>query len=469
MRKGAHQEEPVAIPAKYIRESYGKRVHEALMELAEHTNPQLVKRKPFAAPTEGSLKWNVKNGHISMKEARRIDDTGRGKCFKYRFSEDALNRSKWVVHTVKKEDHHHHTWNAIFPDQRNEWEKSHHIQATSGLIDELEGSDRPWIKPLALSNRRLTFSKKGDALGRRYTTFGSMRSDLRKYFRINGDRLVELDITNSIFFHFFGRLNSFRDALTNEHGNWCPDRTEHMAEKITATDEWFSNWKPFNKSKMRAIRKKKQNIRGHWAQEEYVREKTKHLTPQQLCSFYYNGTKLTIDYRYKGYIDLDPIIKAASDEGEQDFYQYLQGYMEDQYQNPSRNFAKIQANTWANSQNYFFYEDENGKRTKNEKRWDFAGQIKRNMELGWWRKRYPIGLDKLFGANGDRTGCGMMREEARMMLGSIQPAVEDSIESETLAVHDALYVPESKAEKAKEEMKATYRKEYGVAPQITLE
>ena len=143
--------------------------------------------------------------------------------------------------------------------------------------------------------------------------------------------------------------------------------------------------------------------------------------------------------------------------------------MEDQYQNPTRNFAKTQANTWANTEDYFHYENSSGKKKLNGKRKMFAESIKADIERGWWKKRDPIGLGPLFDANGGRTGCGMMREEARMMLENIQPAVEDSIESETLAVHDALYVPESKAEKAKEEMKETYKEEYGVAPQITLE
>ncbi|WP_251963267.1 hypothetical protein, partial [Salinibacter ruber] len=61
------------------------------------------------------------------------------------------------------------------------------------------------------------------------------------------------------------------------------------------------------------------------------------------------------------------------------------------------------------------------------------------------------------------------REEARMMLGSVQPAVESEIGTESLAVHDALYVPESKAEEAKAKMKEVYRREYGIAPQIDCE
>jgi hypothetical protein len=78
-----------------------------------------------------------------------------------------------------------------------------------------------------------------------------------------------------------------------------------------------------------------------------------------------------------------------------------------------------------------------------------------------------FGLASLFNVLGGRTGCGMMREEARMMLGEVQPAVEKTIDTETLAVHDALYVPESKAQDARVAMKEVYREEYGVAPKIS--
>lgn len=373
-----------------------------------------------------------------------------GKAHKYRFDEGMLDRSKWVVYTAERKDLHHHTWNAIFDDRRREWEKSSNIQATGDLINKLDGRDRPHIKPLALANRRLTFSNVGETLGRRYTTFGTMSSNLRKHFRLNGKPLVELDVTNSIFFHFFGALNSHREALTNDHGRWCPDRTKLMAKKITEPNEWF-------------------NVQSKICTRAHGRGRKKtHFNTQNLHT-HYLGIKLTVDYRKRGYIHLDPIIKSASDQADQDFYQLLQGYMEGQYQNPTRNFAKTQANTWANSEDYFHYENSNGEKEENGKRKTFAASIKEDMKRGHWKKRDPIGLGPLFDANGGRTGCGMMREEARMMLENIQPSVEQEIQNETLAVHDALYVPEGEAEKAKEEMKRAYKEEYGVAPQITCE
>ncbi len=446
-RKGAHRDH-VSIPANYIREAYGKRVQEALIELNEEN---FVQRKPYVAPLKQSLEWNFKNGYITWSELESIRDGDQpGEAHKYKFDEEMLDRSKWVVHTEKRKDLHHHTWNAIFDDRRREWEKSSNIRATEELLGELNKSDRPHIKPLALANRRLTFSNKGNTLGRRYTTFGTMKSDLRKHFRLNGDQLVELDVTSSIFFHFFGSLNSHRDALTNDHGRWCPDRTKLMAKKITepSPEEWFSDL---------------QSTSGH----AHKRKKTQ-LTTQDLHT-HYLGIKLTVDYRKRGYIHLDPIIKSASDETDQDFYQLLQGYMEGQYQNPTRNFAKTQANTWANTEDYFHYENSDGEKEENDKRKTFAASIKTDMERGTWKKRDPIGLGPLFDANGGRTGCGMMREEARMMLENIQPSVEQEIQSETLAVHDALYVPQSKAREAKKEMKRTYKEEYGVSPQITCE
>ena len=448
-RKGAHRDH-VSIPAGYIREAYGRRVQEALIELNEEN---FVQREPYVAPLKQSLEWNFKNGYITWKEMAQIRDGDRsGKAHKYTFDEEMLDRSKWVVYTAERKNLHHHTWNAIFDGRRREWEKSSNIQATEELLDDLNGSDRPQVKPLALANRRLTFSNKGNTLGRRYTTFGTMSSDLRKHFRMNGDQLLELDVTNSIFFHFFGALNSHRDALTNDHGRWCPDRTKLMAKKITkpSSDEWFGD-------------DHQACTRAH----EHKRKKT-HPNTQDLYT-HYLGIKLTVDYRKRGYIHLDPIIKSASDETDQDFYQLLQGYMEGQYQNPTRNFAKTQANTWANSEDYFHYENFNGEKEENGKRKTFAASIKADMKRGTWKKRDPIGLGPLFDANGGRTGCGMMREEARMMLENIQPAVENSIESETLAVHDALYVPEGEAGKAKEEMKRTYKEEYEMAPQITCE
>jgi len=448
VRKGAHREDHVAIPAKYIREAYGKRVHQALIKLAEHEDPELVERKPFVAPTEQSLEWNVKNGYISAEKAQVIDDTGKGKCFKYRFAEGALNRSKWVVHTAERKNYHHHTWNAIFDENKKEWEKSSNIQATEGLLTELDGADRPHIKPLALANRRLTFSNIGDTLGRRYTTFGTMKSDLRKFFRINGDRLMELDITNSVFFHFFGALNARREGLTNKHGNWCPSRTKVMAKNLMATDE----------------KKQKNNTLPHT-----------HLHT------HYIGIKPGADYQNEEYFNLDPVIEAASDQADHDFYQFIQSYMGesincviDSYENPTRNFAKIQANTWANSKDYtHYYYDENGRKVKNHKRRNFAIGLSSDLHRGQRSGKYSVEhhgiLDFLFNANGDRTGCGMMREEARMMLGEVQPAVEREIGTETLAVHDALYVPESKAHRAKATMKEVYREEYGIVPQIDCE
>ena len=46
---------------------------------------------------------------------------------------------------------------------------------------------------------------------------------------------------------------------------------------------------------------------------------------------------------------------------------------------------------------------------------------------------------------------------------------ENEIGTETLAVHDALYVPEGEAQEAKATMKEVYREEYGIVPQIGCE
>jgi len=473
-RKGAHNRR-VTLPSVYVRESYGKRVHEALIEMVDRN---FVEREPYAAPNKQSLEWNVEKGYLTDEEANKINFLGRGKAFKYRIRKETLLKSKWVIYTAEKEDHHHHTWNAIFKQSKAEWEKSSNIQATEGLLIDLDGADRPHIKPLALANRRLTFSNIGDTLGRRYTTFGTMASNLRKFFRMNGERLVELDVTNSVFFHFFGALNKHREALTNDHGNWCPSRTELMAKKLTSPKRFSDqqNEKISEKEVTSLFLKAsvmKRKIPGRLTKklEKTEEQHSQHLSPSGVFD-YYVGSKLSTHYEKKTYIDLDPVIEATSDEADHDFYEFMQGYMGETfdssletYDRPTRDQAKIQANTWANSENYFCYQDENGKTKKNQKRWDMADRILLDIHVGRWKPRH-FGFRKLFGVLGGRTGCGMMREEARMMLGEVQPAVEREISAETLAVHDALYVPESKEEEAKQEMKATYRKEYGVAPQL---
>ena len=183
---------------------------------------------------------------------------------------------------------------------------------------------------------------------------------------------------------------------------------------------------------------------------------------------YYDGSKMTTDYRKQTYIDLDPVIEAASEGGDYDFYEFLQAHMEPIYEHPTRELAKTQANTWANSENYFYYE-KNGETKTNQKRVGLQNRLHVDLQVGKHNMDLYFGLGRLFDANEGRTGCGMMREEARMMLGEVQPAVEREIGTETLAVHDALYVPESKAEEAKATMKEVYREECGIAPQISYE
>jgi len=427
-RKNAHQNY-ASIPAAYVRKAYGKRVHEALKELAELP---FVNRTPYVAPNGTSLRWNTEKGYITDEEASEIQSSGEGRAFKYKISEQVLAKGKWVVWTAKKSDYHHHTWNSIFDQNKEEWEKASKLGATVGLLEELDGTERPHCKPLALANRRLTFSWTGDTLGRRYTTFGVMESQFRQHFRIGGEPLVELDLTNSVFFHFFGSLHRHREALTNEHGYWHPKATELMAKNEMSTEG----------------------------------------NPNTVFH-YYDGSKMTTDYRKQGYIDLDPVIEAASDDGDYDFYEFLQAYMEPIYEHPTRELAKTQANTWANSENYFTYE-QSGETKENRKRVKLQNHLisAPDTSLVVGNSKSPVldfGLASLFDVLGGRTGCGMMREEAKMMLGEVQPAVESNIGTETLAVHDALYVPESKAEEAKAKMKEAYREEYGTAPQIDCE
>lgn len=421
VRKNAHQTY-ASIPASYVRKAYGRRVHEALKEMADLG---FVNRTNYIAPNGTSLQWNAEKGYISDEEVSEIKSSGEGRAFKYKISEKVLTRSKWVVWTVKKEDYHHNTWNSIFRQVKPEWDTS--VQASEELIEALDGTDQPHWKPLALANRRLTFNWKGETLGRRYTTFGVMESRFRKHFRIDEEPLVELDLTSSVFFHFFGSLNKHRETLTNEHGYWHPKRTE-----LAAKNEIHSS------------------ARGS-------------------VSFqHYDGSKLTTDYRKQEYIDLDLVIEAASDDGEFGFYEFLQAHMEPIYEHPTRELAKTQANTWANTEEYTTYE-RNGETKENTKRVKLQHHLDDTLSVGYPRCAISeTGLPALFGVLGDQTGCGMMREEARMMLGEVQPAVEDAVGSETLAVHDALYVPESKAEKAKATMKEVYREEYGIAPQITF-
>jgi len=187
-----------------------------------------------------------------------------------------------------------------------------------------------------------------------------------------------------------------------------------------------------------------------------------HLT-RQTCS---DGSKNSTDYRKHTYLDLDPVIDAVSDEGEIGFYQLIQAHMEGIYEHPTRELAKTQANTWANSEDYFTY-DRNGQQKPNEKRKKLQRRLKETLTVGRYSKDPKAGLGRMF--DDPETGCGMMREEARMMLGKVQPAVEAKVGTETLAVHDALYVPESKAQEARAMMKEIYREKYGIAPQIDCE
>jgi hypothetical protein len=420
-RKNAHQEY-AAIPANYVREAYGRRVHEALKELAEL---EFVNRAPYVAPNQPSREWNLEKGYITEEEAEEMEENEEGRAFKYEISERVLARSKWVVWTARREDYHHHTWNAIFQQGKAEWEKASKLQATEGLTDALDGTDRPHWKPLALANRRLTFNWTGDTLGRRYTTFGVMESQFRQHFRIGGEPLVELDLSSSVFFHLFGSLNRHRETLTNEHGYWHPEATELVAKN----------------------------------------EMSPQGTPDAVLH-YYDGSKMTTDYRKQEYIDLDSVINAVSDDGDVGFYELLQAHMDGIYEHPTRELAKTQANTWANSEDYFTYE-QGGETKKNWKRIKLQNHLEDTLTVGC--PQYPVlecGLAAMLDVLGGRTGCGMMREEAKMMLGEVQPAVEAEVGTETLAVHDALYVPESKAQEAKTTMKEVYRDEYGIAPKI---
>ena len=421
VRKNAHQTY-ASVPASYVRKAYGRRVHEALKEMADLG---FVNRTNYIAPNGTSLQWNAEKGYISDEEASEIKASGEGRAFKYKISEEVLTRSKWVVWTVKKDDYHHNAWNSIFRQVKPEWDTS--VQASEELTDALDGTEKPHWKPLALANRRLTFNWKGDTLGRRYTTFGVMESRFRKHFRIDGEPLVELDLTSSVFFHFFGSLNRHRETLTNEHGYWHPKATELMAKN----------------------------------------EMSPQGNPKAVFR-YYVGSKMTTDYRKQTYIDLDPVIEAASEGGDDDFYEFLQAHMEPIYEHPTRELAKTQANTWANSENYFDYE-KNGETKTNQKRVRLQNRLHVDLQVGKRNMDLYFGLGRLFDANEGQTGCGMMREEARMMLGEVQPAVEREIGTETLAVHDALYVPESKAQEAKATMKEVYREGYEMAPQIDCE
>jgi hypothetical protein len=422
VRKNAHQDY-ASIPANYVREAYGKRVHEALKELVDF---DFVNRTPYVAPNGTSLSWNVEKGHITDEEASEIKSSGKGRAFKYKISEQVLARSKWVVLTVEKSEYHHNTWNSIFRQVKPEWDTS--VQASEELIGALDGTEKPHWKPLALANRRLTFNWNGETLGRRYTTFGVMESRFRNHFRIDREPLVELDLTSSVFFHFFGSLNRHRETLTNEHGYWHPKATETVAKNEISTEG----------------------------------------NPSTVLH-YYDGSKMTTDYRKQEYIDLDPVIEAASDGGEFGFYELLQAHMKPIYEHPTRDLAKTQANTWANSESYFTYE-QNGETETNGKRLKLQHHLEDTLSVGSPQSSVrEFGLASLLDVLGGRTGCGMMREEARMMLGSVQPAVESEIGTESLAVHDALYVPESKAQEAKAEMKEVYREEYDIAPQIDCE
>lgn len=421
-RKNAHQNY-ASIPTAYVREAYGRRVHEALKELVDL---DFVHRTNYVAPNATSLRWNAEKGYITNLEAAEMAKSGEGKAYSYKFSEQVLMRSTWVVWTAQKEDYHHHTWNAIFQQSKAEWEKATALGATEGLIEEMDGTKKPHWKPLALANRRLTFSWTGDTLGRRYTTFGVMESQFRKHFRIDGEPLVELDLTSSVFFHFFGLLNKSREKITNEHGYWHPEAT-----KLVAKNEMSTQGNP--------------NTVLH----------------------YYDGSKMTTDYRKQEYIDLDPMIEAASDGRDFGFYEFLQAHMEPIYEHPTRELAKTQANTWANSEDYFTYE-QGGDTKTNRKRVKLQHHLEDTLSVGSPQSSIEeFGLASLFNVLGGRTGCGMMREEARMVLGEVQPAVEKTIGTETLAVHDALYVPESKAQDAKAAMKEVYREEYVVAPKIS--
>lgn len=178
VRKNAHQDY-ASIPANYVREAYGKRVHEALKELVDFG---FVNRTNYIAPNPTSLRWNAEKGYITDEEASKIQSRERGQAFKYKISQQVLAKSKWVIWTAQKGDYHHNTWNSIFQQSKAEWEKASTLEATEELLGALDGSENPHWKPLALANQRLTFNWTGDTLGRRYTTFGVMESRFPKAF-----------------------------------------------------------------------------------------------------------------------------------------------------------------------------------------------------------------------------------------------------------------------------------------------
>jgi len=441
VKKNAHEGE-VSLPAKYIREAEGRRVHEAIMELVEMN---VLRRDYYIAPTAHSAAWNHANRNIDIrnedgnsvteksKNAAENLSKGGTKPFHYTFNQEILERSEWVTVSLEKDkDVHHKKWNSLFDDNREEWEKSYSIEASTKLIEDLNNANSPRPHVLALANQRMTFCQKGETLGRKYTTFGIMKSKYRKHFRLNGEPLVELDIGNSVFFHFFGHINKHSKDLVNPHGYWTRD-----AEK------------------------------GFDLQKRLLTPPTHPPSHPLTPSHHYDGRKGDTDYRKYTFLDLDPVIRAVSDEGDIDFYEYVQAHMKDIYEHPTREFAKTQMNTWANSKNYFEYEDSNGNTKKNKKREELARKISESLRVGSWTTSMHFGFENMF--LNSETGCDMMREEARMMLNNVQPSVEKYINEETLAVHDALYAPKSKVEKTKKKMKEVYKNEYGIAPKITTE
>ena len=418
LRKQAHRQF-AAVPHSYIRRAYGRRVHEAMKELCEYG---FVQRRPYLAPTSESVNWNWANGYITSKEKAAIENGEReGRCYSYKIDEHWMERSEWVVHKVKKSDVHGNTWNRVFDTFKAEWDAE--IEADESIISALNGVEDPDWRVLSLVNHRLTYNWQGDTIGRRYTTFNTMKSEYRQYFRVGGERLVELDLSSSVFYHLFATLHSVRDAITNAHGYFSYGALRFFACEAKKRD-----------SSLRA-----------------AADRTHH---------YYDGTKKSTDYRYNGYIDLSPFIDAATDRSDTDFYELLAEYMSDIYEHPTRELAKTQANCWVNQDDYVTYE-RGGETKTNWKRHHLQRKITTFQHKG-------SGIDTTFRPM-EADGVNLMEEEARMMLGKVQPEVEDRLGTTALTCHDALYVPASKAKDAKRVMKEVYNDEYGVAPDIAVE
>lgn len=397
------------LPSNYIRACIGVRGANAVKEL---------KDKGYFYSSYYS--YNNEYSKSFVRKELGMEPSGDGKCYSYRFT-DAVLAQGYSVIVYNRSEVNGNTWNSLMQSTNPDWVSA--IEPKESLIHRLQSSSEPKPQICQLASGRSVFTKKGDTLGRLYSTFNMMESEYRKEFLLEGEEMVELDVSTSVLTCLGGLVNQQLQKGKTEPKDIITGIAGH-----------------------RKLKNKMFGITGSSSNTPY--------NVETFAGDVKVGSKATHNIDYSKFIEL------VSSKGDLDFYEYLQVKMEGIYENPTREAAKTQAQVWLNTEDYTTYE-RNGEIKENEKRKKLRRRVKNDFCYGY-TPNPRAGLDELF----DIGGIELMREEAHMMLDKVQPVVENDIGMQTLSCHDALYVPESKAEEAKEKMKEVYREEYGIAPEI---